>query len=223
MYIYISFFEVILYSKIKNGGFICKLLEDRWGIFFSLRPDILIFDDVHSSACNIGHFLGKAFSGIFFGFLKCILWKMKLSANLDLIWNVVCFFFLLFSCMMCYLQLHNTRLSSIFMCFSFFFVCGKFGKKIFRSLNSLFKQAIINVCQIYLSSFQENIKIHCFILNVKLKINSLLKICEVNISKTIFKQRPHHVTLEIQVLTWDMNKDVAELNRLIGSQTTIDY
>ena len=45
---------------------------------------------------------------------------------------------------------------------------------------------IIKVCQIYLSSFQENIKIHCFILNVKLKINSLLKICEVNISKTIF-------------------------------------
>ena len=45
---------------------------------------------------------------------------------------------------------------------------------------------IINVCQIYLSWFQENIKIHCFILNVKLKINSLLKICEVNISKTIF-------------------------------------
>ena len=45
---------------------------------------------------------------------------------------------------------------------------------------------IKNVCQIYLSSFQENIKIHCFILNVKLKINSLLKICEVNISKTIF-------------------------------------
>ena len=45
---------------------------------------------------------------------------------------------------------------------------------------------IINVCQIYLSSFQENIKIHCFILNVKLEINSLLKICEVNISKTIF-------------------------------------
>jgi hypothetical protein len=45
---------------------------------------------------------------------------------------------------------------------------------------------IINVCQIYLSSFQENIKIYCFILNVKLKINSFLKICEVNISKTIF-------------------------------------
>ena len=45
---------------------------------------------------------------------------------------------------------------------------------------------IINVCQIYLSSFQENIKIHCFILNVKLKINSLLKICEVNISKKSF-------------------------------------
>jgi hypothetical protein len=45
---------------------------------------------------------------------------------------------------------------------------------------------IINVCQIYLSSFQENIKIHCFTLNVKLKINSLLKICEVNISKKIF-------------------------------------
>ena len=45
---------------------------------------------------------------------------------------------------------------------------------------------IINVCQIYLSSFQENIKIHCFILNVKLKINSLLKICEVNISKKFF-------------------------------------
>ena len=42
---------------------------------------------------------------------------------------------------------------------------------------------IINVCQIYLSSFQENIKINCFIINVKLKINSLLKICEVNISK----------------------------------------
>ena len=42
---------------------------------------------------------------------------------------------------------------------------------------------IINVCQIYLSSFQENIKIHCFILSMKLKINSLLKICEVNISK----------------------------------------
>ena len=36
------------------------------------------------------------------------------------------------------------------------------------------------------SSFQENIKIYCFILNVKLKINSFLKICEVNISKTIF-------------------------------------
>ena len=45
---------------------------------------------------------------------------------------------------------------------------------------------IINVCQIYLSSFQENIKIHCFILNAKLKINTLLKICEINISKTIF-------------------------------------
>ena len=45
---------------------------------------------------------------------------------------------------------------------------------------------IINVCQIYLSSFQENIKIHCFILNVKLKISSLLKICEVNISKKFF-------------------------------------
>ena len=45
---------------------------------------------------------------------------------------------------------------------------------------------IINVCQIYLSSFQENIKIPCFILNVKLKINSLLKICEVNISKKSF-------------------------------------
>ena len=44
----------------------------------------------------------------------------------------------------------------------------------------------INVCQIYPSSFQENIKIHCFIINVKLKINSLLKICEVNISKKIF-------------------------------------
>ena len=42
---------------------------------------------------------------------------------------------------------------------------------------------IINVCQIYLSSFQENIKIYCVILNVKLKIYSLLKICEVNISK----------------------------------------
>jgi hypothetical protein len=39
---------------------------------FSLRQDILIFDDVHSSACNIGHFLGQAFSGIFFCFLKCI-------------------------------------------------------------------------------------------------------------------------------------------------------
>ena len=45
---------------------------------------------------------------------------------------------------------------------------------------------IKNVCQIYLSSFQENIKIHWFFLNVKLKINSLLKMCEVNISKTIF-------------------------------------
>ena len=45
---------------------------------------------------------------------------------------------------------------------------------------------IINVCQIYLSSFQENIKINSFTLNVKLKINSLLKICEVNISKKIF-------------------------------------
>jgi hypothetical protein len=36
--------------------------------FFSLRQDILIFDDVHSSACNIGNFLGQAFSGIFFLF-----------------------------------------------------------------------------------------------------------------------------------------------------------
>ena len=50
----------------------------------------------------------------------------------------------------------------------------------------IFYTCIINVCQIYLSSFQENIKIYCFILNVKLKINSLLKICEVNISKKIF-------------------------------------
>jgi hypothetical protein len=25
------------------------------------------------------------------------------------------------------------------------------------------------------------------------------------------QQRPHHVTLEIQVLTWDMNKDVGRL------------
>jgi hypothetical protein len=41
--------------------------------------------------------------------------------------------FLLSLCMMCYLQLHNTRVSSIFMCFSFFFVCDKFGKQIFEN------------------------------------------------------------------------------------------
>ena len=45
---------------------------------------------------------------------------------------------------------------------------------------------IINICQIYLSSLQEIIKIPCFILNVKLKINSLWKICEVDISKKSF-------------------------------------
>ena len=37
-----------------------------------LEDNFLIFDDVHSSVCNIGHFLGQAFSGIFFCFLKCI-------------------------------------------------------------------------------------------------------------------------------------------------------
>ena len=37
-----------------------------------LEDNFLIFDDVHSSACNIGHFLGQAFLGIFSCFLKCI-------------------------------------------------------------------------------------------------------------------------------------------------------
>ena len=54
--------------------------------------------------------------------------EMKLSTNLDLIWNVICFFVLPFLCMMCYLQLHNTRLSSIFMCFSFFFFVWQIWK-----------------------------------------------------------------------------------------------
>jgi hypothetical protein len=53
--------------------------------------------------------------------------------------KIYCFILNVKLCMMCYLQLHNTRLSSIFMCFSFFFVFGKFGKQIFRSLNSLFR------------------------------------------------------------------------------------
>ena len=34
-----------------------------------------------------------------------------------------------FLCMMCYLQLHNTRLSSIFMCFSFFFSVANLENK----------------------------------------------------------------------------------------------
>jgi len=67
-------------------------------------------------------------------FLKA--WNHKAK---DLIWNVICFFFFLFLCMTCYLQLHNTRLASLFLCvFLSFFGC-KFGKQIFRSLNSLFR------------------------------------------------------------------------------------
>jgi hypothetical protein len=72
IYLFILFYFIYHIFKLVKGGFIYKLFEDRWGIFFSLRQDILIFDDVHSSACNIGHFLGQAFSGIFFCFLKCI-------------------------------------------------------------------------------------------------------------------------------------------------------
>ena len=67
--------------KLVKGGFTCKLFEDRRGIFFSLRQDILIFDDVDSSTCNIGHFLGQAFSGICFCFLKCIEKNYKFEIN----------------------------------------------------------------------------------------------------------------------------------------------
>jgi hypothetical protein len=80
IYLFILFYFIYHSFKLVKGGFICKLFEDRWGIFFSLRQDILIFDDVHSSACNIGHFLGQAFSGIFFCFLKCIETELQ-------IWN----------------------------------------------------------------------------------------------------------------------------------------
>jgi hypothetical protein len=72
IYLFFIFFFIYHSFKLVKGGFICKLFEDRWGIFFFHYVNILIFDDVHSSACNIGHFLGQAFSGIFFCFLKCI-------------------------------------------------------------------------------------------------------------------------------------------------------
>ena len=45
----------------------------------------------------------------------------------DLIWNVICFFFLPFLCMTCFIftTLHNTRLSSLFLCvFLSFFLGG---------------------------------------------------------------------------------------------------
>jgi F0F1-type ATP synthase gamma subunit len=69
--------------------------------------------------------------------------------------------------MMCYLQLHYTRLSSIFMCFSFFFLCGKFGKQIFRSLNSLFrnkqckkKQITFHIKSRFVDNFISENKVH---------------------------------------------------------------
>ena len=65
----------------------------------------------------------------------------------DLIWNVICFFFLIFLCMTCYLQLHNARLSSLFLCvFLFFFFLGvKFGKQIFFDIftSHIFKRLFI--------------------------------------------------------------------------------
>ena len=112
---------------------------------------------------------------------------MKLSANLDLIWNVVCFFFLLFSCMMCYLQLHNTRLSSIFMCFSFFFFCvANLEKQIIRRLNSLFrnKQCISKNClwNIYFTYFQKDVYFYFHIKNKTMYFYFLLKRGKVNLT-----------------------------------------
>ena len=69
IYLFIYYFVIYHSFKLVKGGFICKLFEDRWGIFFSLRQDILIFDDVHSSACNIGNFLGQAFVGTVYFFV----------------------------------------------------------------------------------------------------------------------------------------------------------
>ena len=76
---------------------------------------------------------------------------------------------------------------------------------------------IINVCQMYLSSFQENIKMHCFILNVKLKINSLLKICEVNISKKIFIYTLLVSELHVK---WSMYEHAIYLTTFLGSYCT---
>jgi hypothetical protein len=64
-YVYFIFRNEI----INKSGF---NMERNLFLLSSFFKDILIYDDVHSSACNIGHFLGQAFSGIFFCFLKCI-------------------------------------------------------------------------------------------------------------------------------------------------------
>ena len=73
-YIKENFYLYIACFWIKNSNFGRFVFQIN---FFSLRQDILIFDGVHSSACNIGHFLGQAFTGIFFCFLKCIEKKLQ--------------------------------------------------------------------------------------------------------------------------------------------------
>ena len=69
---FILFYFIYHIFKIVKGVLFANCLKIGEVFFFSLRQDILIFDDVHSSACNIGHFLGHAFSDIFFSFLKYI-------------------------------------------------------------------------------------------------------------------------------------------------------
>jgi hypothetical protein len=52
-------------------------------------------------------------------------------------------------------------------------------------------------------------------------LNNSTNINKVNIHPSPqlieFKKRPRHMTLEIQVLDWDMHKNVAGLSQLIGS------
>ena len=83
IYLFILFYFILFYFiyhsfKLVKGGFICKLFEDRWGIFFFHYVKTFLYSTTFTvQRAILDIFLGQAFSGIFFCFLKCIEKKLQ--------------------------------------------------------------------------------------------------------------------------------------------------
>jgi hypothetical protein len=109
-------------------SFLCVAnLENKSSEVFLFLPFVFSF------LCILIQIICKLFEDRWGNVNQSILYRtIYMKVIFMCVWDVI-----FYTCI--YLQLHNTRLSSIFMCFSFFFVCGKFGKQIFRSLNFLFR------------------------------------------------------------------------------------